>query len=40
MKMMRRGLSLLLSLALLGSLLVVPAQAAPPMEEILGVYEE
>ena len=39
MKMMRRGLSLLLSLALLGSLLVVPAQAAPPMEEILGVYE-
>ena len=39
MKMMRRGVSLLLSLALLGALLVVPAQAAPPMEEILGVYE-
>lgn len=39
MKTMRRGLSLLLSLALLGTFLVIPAQAAPPMEEILGTYE-
>lgn len=39
MKTIRRGLSLLLSLALLGTFLVIPAQAAPPMEEILGTYE-
>lgn len=37
--MKRSVLSLFLCLAMLGTLFVLPAQAAGPMEEVLGVYE-